>query len=53
MLVFWATEMPTVPLPEPLVPELTVIQAAFEVAVQEQPDAEMTFVAVAPPAPAR
>ena len=42
VVVFCAIEMPTAPLPVPLAPEVTVIQAAFEVAVQEHPDAEVT-----------
>ena len=35
-----ATENPTVPFPDPLEPDVTVIQAASLTAVQEQPDAE-------------
>ncbi len=46
---FSATEMLTVPLPEPLAPPETVIHAAFEVAVQEQFEALTTFTPVVPP----
>jgi hypothetical protein len=41
--------METVPLPEPLAPLVTVIQAAFETAVQEQPLVEVTFTLALPP----
>jgi hypothetical protein len=47
--VFWATEMETVPLPEPLAPLVTVIHAAFDTAVQEQPLVEVTFTLALPP----
>jgi hypothetical protein len=47
--VFWATEMETVPLPDPLAPLVTVIHAALETAVQEQPLVEVTFTLALPP----
>jgi hypothetical protein len=47
--VFWATEIETVPLPEPLAPLVTVIHAALEVATQEQFDAAVTFTTALPP----
>jgi len=39
---FAATEYPTVPLPEPLAPLVTVSHDAFDVAVQAQPDPAVT-----------
>jgi hypothetical protein len=41
--------METVPLPEPLAPLVTVIHAAFDTAVQEQPLVEVTFTLALPP----
>ena len=46
---FSATERLTVPFPVPLAPPVTVIQAAFDVAVQEQFEALTTFVPTVPP----
>ena len=46
---FSATEMLTVPFPDPLAPPVTVIQATFDVAAQEQFEAETTFTPVVPP----
>jgi len=47
--VFAATENPTVPLPLPEVPEVTVIQLALLVAAQLQPLWVFTFVEPLPP----
>jgi hypothetical protein len=47
---FAATEYETVPLPLPLAPEVTVIQAAFEEAVHAQPPPAVTVPVNAPPA---
>jgi hypothetical protein len=48
--VYAATEYPTVPLPWPLAPLVTVIQAAPLAAVQAQPPAELTVTLPVPPA---
>jgi len=44
-----ATEKFTTPLPEPLAPELIVIQASLLAAVHEQPVAVVTFTLPVPP----
>jgi hypothetical protein len=46
---FGAMEIETVPLPEPLAPLVTVIHAAFDTVVQEQPLVEETFTLALPP----
>ena len=48
-LVLAATENATVPLPLPLLPEVTVTQAAELVAVHAQPDEEVTVKLPVPP----
>jgi hypothetical protein len=48
------TEKPTDPFPDPLAPEVTVIQAALLTAVQLQPPGEVTLAEpVAPEAPTK
>jgi hypothetical protein len=49
VLVFAATEKLTVPLPEPLLPEVMVIQLSLLVAVQAQLLGEVTFTLPLPP----
>lgn len=49
VLVLAATEYLTVPLPEPLLPEVMVIQFALLTAVQQQPDSVVTFMLPLPP----
>ena len=48
-MVFCAIEIPTVPLPVPLAPALTVIQDAFDVATHPQLEAAITLTLAAPP----
>jgi hypothetical protein len=47
--VFAATEYVTVPLPEPLAPDTTLIQLAVLTAVQAHPVSEVTFTVALPP----
>ncbi len=49
VLVLAAIDRPTVPLPEPLAPEVTVIQEALLDAVHEQPLFAVTATLVVPP----
>jgi hypothetical protein len=49
VVVFCAIEMPTVPLPVPLAPEVMVIQEAFDVATHPQLEAAVTLTLAAPP----
>jgi hypothetical protein len=44
-----ATEYPTVPLPDPLDPEVMVIQLALLEAVQVQPEVAVTLTVPVPP----
>ena len=50
--VFAAMVSPTVPLPVPLAPELTIIQAAALAAFQAQPVPAVTLMLAVPPAAA-
>jgi len=50
VLLLAVTEYPTLPLPDPLPPELTVIQPALLVAVQVQPEGALTLTEPEPAA---
>lgn len=47
---FAETVTPTVPSPEPVAPEVTVIQGTFDVAVHAHPAGALTMRLVVPPA---